>query len=390
MEQLAAGGVIQPHLNCNIKRGVVALVAHREREEGQLLTLERRVNLVAVGVGNRDVIAVDRKVNQVGRPDRAVHDEVKQPVAVDVGRRRRVEDAVGILAMLERHMPQLGLPSAAAAAVTAVEREALGGGAAEDVPVVATEAVLGVDYRQDGRRNRVLVVVPATAPGRGVVGGVPQLRAVRLERPDVRLLGIGGRAGVKPGDCHQLQVAIAVNVADGGRRVHIAAVTESVTGVPASRDGAVQLVDVQASVAAILGRRPRHDNLGAAVSGEIGQQQARQQRVQVAVGRGDDAADRLGPPARNRVAALNAVDFQVAVVVERNECFAAGALAQHHRRGYFGGVELKVRDEGAITIKCDNRCSAFGGVEAAYNQVVATVKVADGGVRANNREAGIV
>ena len=112
--------------------------------------------------------------------------------------------------------------------------------------------------------------------------------------------------------------------------------------------------------------------------------------MQVAVGRGDDAADRLGPPARNRVAALNAVDFQVAVVVERNEDFAAGALAQHHRRGYFGGVELKVRDEGAITIKCDNRCSAFGGVEAAYNQVVATVKVADGGVRANNREAGIV
>ena len=272
MEQLAAGGVIQPHLNCNIKRGVVALIAHREREEGQLLTLERRVNLVAVGVGNRDVIAVDRKVNQVGRPDRAVHDEVEQPVAVDVGRRRRVEDAVGILAMLERHMPQLGLPSAAAAAVATVERKALGGGAAEDVPVVAAKAVLGVDDRQDGRRNRVLVVVPAAAPGRGVVGGVPQLRAVRLERPDVRLLGIGGRAGVKPGDCHQLQVAIAVNVADGGRRVHIAAVTESVTGVPASRDGAVQLVDVQAGVAAILGRRPRHDNLGAAVSGEVGQQ----------------------------------------------------------------------------------------------------------------------
>ena len=156
---------------------------------------------------------------------------------------------------------------------------ALRSGAAQHVEVVG--AVDCIDNRQQWRRDCVLVVIPATTAG-GVILSLPEQHPVGTNGPDSSLFPVAD-ARVEPGYRHHVEVTVTVQVADSGGGVQIAATVEGVAARPATSSVAVLLVDQQTCVAFIIRCRPWHQHFGAAVSGEVGQHQARQQRVQVPV-----------------------------------------------------------------------------------------------------------
>ena len=66
VEHRAVGRVVQPHLDQNRLRVVVALVAHRHGVEGKRLTLHYFGGRLALLIGDGDVAIAHHQVGQVG------------------------------------------------------------------------------------------------------------------------------------------------------------------------------------------------------------------------------------------------------------------------------------------------------------------------------------
>ena len=270
---------------------------------------------------------------------------------------------------------------------------ALGGGTAQHVVVVS--AVDSIDNRQQRRRDCVLVVVPATAAG-GVILCLPEQHPIGTNGPDSSLFPVA-EARVEPGYRHHVEVTVAVQIADNGGGVQIATTVEGVAARPAAGSVAILLVDQQPRVGPVLRRRPRHQHLGAAVGGEVGQHQARQQRVQVPVSRVGRLpyvlAASAAPVGERRAgggaAAPDAKHLQAAVVPGREEYLARDrALPQHHRRRDLSAVRLELPKPRAIAVERHHHRLVSGQVQPAQHDIDAAVQLGHGGVAANNRQAG--